>query len=219
MQAMGRRCNDNILTDGYMLGALLVEWGIIAPAELDLIHDECEGAADTAQAMKLAAGVRRRLGELLCEVRHITPKQLDRALAEQRRTGHKLGAILIRMALLTRPELDASLAFQAQRDDPASPHHPKLGEILVASGLITSGQLDVALKQQAVSGRRVGEELVAAGCLKPQDLARSLRLQQKLLAALFASVLAIAGGLRASPAAAKQPGAPAVTTEVRPSSR
>ncbi|MGH8600098.1 MAG: hypothetical protein ACRET1_05505 [Burkholderiales bacterium] len=212
--------DKNTLTDDYLLGTLLVEWGVIAPAELDLIRDECEGTTDVAQAKKLATGVRRQLGELLCEFGHITPAQLNRALAEQRRTGQKLGTILVRSALLTRPELDAALAFQTQQGNPSGSGRLKLGEILIASGAITFAQLDAALEQQTTSGRRLGEELVAAGYIRPQELERGLQLQQKLIAAIFASVLAIAGASHSSPVDAGQVRSTlGVTTEVLPSVR
>jgi hypothetical protein len=212
--------DKNTLTDGYQLGTLLVEWGVIAPAALDLIRDECEGTTDVVQATKLATGVRRQLGELLCEVGHITPAQLDRALAEQRRTGQKLGAVLMRMSLLTRPELDAALAAQTQGDKPAGSSRLKLGEILVASGKITFAQLDAALAQQATTGRQLGEELIAAGHIKRQDVERGLQIQKKLMAAIFASVLAVGSVSHSSPVDAGQArSAFAVTTEVRPSVR
>lgn len=212
--------NKNTPTDDYPLGTLLVEWGVIAPAELDLIRDECEGTADVAQAKKLVTGVRRRLGELLCEVGHITQAQLDRALAEHRRTGQKLGAVLVRLSLLTRPELDAALAFQTQRDKPSGSSRLKLGEILVASGKITFTQLDAALEQQTTSGRRLGEELVAGGHIKPQDVEHGLQIQQKLIAAIFASVLAVGSVSHSASADAGQARSTlAVTTEVHPSVR
>ena len=59
-------------------------------------------------------GVRRkiRLGELLVENRIISQQQLDAALAEQQRSGRKLGRILVDSAYLTE---DALLSFLSQQ--------------------------------------------------------------------------------------------------------
>src|SRR5262249_2556657 len=47
----------------------------------------------------------RRLGELLIEAKLLTPEQLDRAIAEQKKTGQMLGATLVRMAYVREPDL------------------------------------------------------------------------------------------------------------------
>ena len=51
------------------------------------------------------ANEHRRLGELLLESKRLTPEQLDRAIAEQRRTGQMLGATLLRLGFLAEGEL------------------------------------------------------------------------------------------------------------------
>lgn len=214
-------CHDrNPLDEGYSLGQLLARSGLLASEELDFIRDECEGLADAGQAMKMAAGVRQRLGELLCEARHITPEQLDLALAQQKRTGQQLGAILVQMAFLTQSELDATLAFQTQQSNHLSSNRLKLGEILIASGLITLAQLEDALERQNTSGRPLGEELIAAGHIEPLELERSLHVQRKLVAAMLALVLVFASGSRSSPAyAGQQQNSLQVMAVVQPSVR
>jgi hypothetical protein len=53
---------------------------------------------------------RKRLGELLLERKVITPTQLDQALAYQRQTGHRLGAALVALGLMTEGQLCEALA-------------------------------------------------------------------------------------------------------------
>ena len=65
----------------------------------------------------------------------------------------------------------------------------RLGSILVATGRISQQQLTDALARKKGTGRRIGEELVAAGYLSGELLARSLKLQRRLvIAAMFAGL-------------------------------
>ncbi len=54
---------------------------------------------------------------------------------------------------------------------------PHLGAVLLRSRLLTPEQLDEALRKQVSSGKRLGEVLIEAGFLFPQDLARALATQ------------------------------------------
>ena len=47
----------------------------------------------------------KRLGELLMEAKLLSQEQLDRAIAEQKKTGQLLGATLITMKVITEPDL------------------------------------------------------------------------------------------------------------------
>ncbi len=67
------------------------------------------------------------------------------------------------------PRLDHSLT-----GDDARPH---LGAVLLKSRLLSPEQLDEALREQAGTGRRLGEILVQRGWLFPQDIARALATQ------------------------------------------
>ena len=51
------------------------------------------------------ANEHKRLGEMLTEANLLTPEQLNSAIAEQGKTGHMLGATLIKMGLLQESEL------------------------------------------------------------------------------------------------------------------
>ena len=54
----------------------------------------------------------KRLGELLIEAKLLSQEQLDRAIAEQKKTGQLLGATLIGMKLITEPDLMGLLQHQ-----------------------------------------------------------------------------------------------------------
>jgi energy-coupling factor transporter ATP-binding protein EcfA2 len=51
----------------------------------------------------------------------------------------------------------------------------QLGEILIGRGLVTGADVDAALVRQRRDGRRLGEHLIAAGVLTPDQLAEVLR--------------------------------------------
>ena len=63
-----------------------------------------------APDVPVASPIGRRLGELLVAQHRISHGDLDKALAEQSRTREKLGAILVRMRLLSEDELVEFLA-------------------------------------------------------------------------------------------------------------
>ena len=89
---------------------------------------------------------------------------------------------------LASPESTASGTRCARR--PGAPGAwLRLGDILVESGAVTQAQLAAALQAKRASGRRVGEELVAAGHLPSERLAYALKLQRRLAVLAFAAAL------------------------------
>src|SRR5262245_54681958 len=58
------------------------------------------------------ASPHKRLGEMLIEARLLTVEQLDAAIAEQKKSGQMLGAVLVRMGFLREDELLALLQRQ-----------------------------------------------------------------------------------------------------------
>lgn len=54
----------------------------------------------------------KRLGELLCDRGLLTPEGLEHAVSEQRRTGQVLGAVLVRMGLVTEKDMLEALHRQ-----------------------------------------------------------------------------------------------------------
>ena len=148
------------------LGLLLVDKGLMTPAELEL-----------ALAEQRRTG--RLLGQILVGRGYVRSLELTRALAEQHgvelraadvpdtdparqplddqlgynlddHTWRPLGKILLEKGFLSREELKDALAEQAE--------HPerRLGEILVANELLTGAALAIALAEQ--HGLAVGPE-------------------------------------------------------------
>jgi hypothetical protein len=180
------------------LGGILVGMGVLNEAELEAILSVQREFDSPEDAVKVAAGVRKLLGELLVRIKRLTPESLWEALAEQDRTGEKLGAILVRRGLITASELEAVLAFQRrQGTGKMGPSPLCLGEILVRTRMISRGKIEEALRRQKLSRKKIGEVLVELGYLKPDQLSQGLRLQQKLLTAALAAVLSFASVLPA----------------------
>lgn len=144
----------------------------------------------------------RRLGEILVHKGLLTQGGLERALAEQERSGRLLGEILIERGWVSSTELASALAEQhgvelevapaigAPRRPFASvtptggvfgatPWKP-LGRMLVDKGLLSVATLDRALDIQQSSGRLLGEILIDRGWASPADVAETLAEQQGL---------------------------------------
>ena len=56
--------------------------------------------------------MRKKIGECLIQAGLITDDDLRRALAEHKRTGERLGVVLVRMNLATEKQIAKALAFQ-----------------------------------------------------------------------------------------------------------
>ncbi len=183
---------DTHRSSGERLGQVLLSLGHLSDAELSALLAIQPHTTKLEDALKLAAGSRQKIGDLLLAARRITPEQLNEALAAQASTGERLGEILVEKKLLRAEELDALLSFQRQQENPASSvKHMQLGELLVSLGEITRQQLEQALARQAVTGRKLGELLIEAGHLLRDGLNKALKLQAKLLAAVLIAVLAL----------------------------
>jgi mannitol/fructose-specific phosphotransferase system IIA component (Ntr-type) len=169
-----------------LLGEVLVRMNILDPVDLKValsVQDHLDRVED---AVKIAAGVRRSLGELLVQAGHITGEQLEQAIVEQKRSGEKIGEVLSRQGLLTKRELDGVLDYQQNQSiaKPA-PGPLRLGEILVSAGTISRGQLEDALGKQSVSRKKLGELLIDEVYALPHHINHGMRLQQMLLNAVL----------------------------------
>jgi hypothetical protein len=144
----------------------------------------------------------RPLGELLFETGDLAPTELDRALAEQRRTGRLVGEILVESGYVSAFALGRALARQhgvelkttgniepgtaattlSPADTRPTAWRP-LGKLLVEKEFLTRAQLEQALDEQRASGgcRLLGEILVGSGVLTGVSLARALAEQHGLL--------------------------------------
>lgn len=175
-----------------LLGEVLVRMGVIDHADLNAALAVQGDLSSLKEAIHAAAGVRQLLGNLLIQARRITHEELEIALREQKRTGEKLGAVLVRLGMLTVRELDAVLAFQqVQAANGRTPARFRLGEILVAAGFITRSHLDAAIAKQRLSGKLLGEVLVDEGLADRRHVDRGLKIQRKLLSAALVAVLSL----------------------------
>ena len=176
-----------------MLGEVLVRMKAADPAEIAAVVSIQSDLASLEDVVRSAAGARQFIGELLQRARKVTSEQLEHALSEQRRTGEKLGEILVRRGVLTRGQLDAVLMFQkCQAGEAPSSVRFRLGEILVATGRITREQLEDVLSRQKLTKKNIGDLLVESGAVAPHQLARGLRLQEMLVTAALVAVLSLA---------------------------
>lgn len=144
------------------------------------------------------------IGEIFVERGHITPAELEEALAAQAETGELLGEILVSRYNVPRVELAGVLAEQwatMERGGGVTPNAPiaeaaasfaaepqssavspsdleferrPIGEIFVEQGVVTPAQLEAALSTQSESGQRLGEVLVAQGVITRLELASAL---------------------------------------------
>lgn len=177
-----------------LLGQVLVNMGVLEKSELDVALSVQENLGSLENAVRTVAGIRKMLGSLLLFTGRVTTEQIDFALEEQRLTGEKLGDILIRMGLLTPPEVNSVLKFQENQQSSDIRHSPlRLGEILVSAGYISRSQLEEVLKHQKNSGKQLGDLLVEAGYAHPNHVRHGIHLQLKLMRAVLVAVVTLAG--------------------------
>lgn len=175
-----------------LLGDILVDMGLLDRAELDAVLWVQRDFSNVQDALLAAAGIRKMLGELLLSARIITPEQLAKALDEQKKTGEKLGEVLVRLGYITQRQLDITLSFQSQMGKAGAPSCLSLGQLLISSGYITHEQLEDALERQRETGKKLGEVLVEAGHAKRHHIEHGLRIQEKLVAAALMAALSLA---------------------------
>lgn len=175
------------------VGEILVAMGELDPRELDIVLSIQRELADPEQAVKIAAGVRKMLGEILFLAERITADQLERALKEQKQTREKTGEILVRLGIVTQREVDRALAIQAVMESgPKLPTRLRLGELLVAAKYLTREQLDDALGRQINTGQKLGQVLVESGFVEAKVITRVVRLQEMLMRAVLIAALSFA---------------------------
>lgn len=173
---------------------LLVKLGVVQTDELDALPGLRASLADRDEALKLAAGVRQRLGELLTNASRLIDEQIAQALEEQAKTDEKLGDVLVRLGYLTLAERDIIVEFQRHQSGEAPTSGKlRLGQILVSTGEVSESALTEALERTRGTGRRIGEELVAEGYLSKDRLDRALALQRRLVNAACVAALVSAG--------------------------
>jgi hypothetical protein len=131
----------------------------------------------------------RPLGALLVERGLLTAAELERALAEQRRSGRLLGQVLIGRGYVNVTSLvgvlaeqhgvglHASSAPEPQAEAPTTPEGPwrPLGRVLVDMSLLSEPDLERVLAEQTENPeRQLGEILVAGEYVTGPELALAL---------------------------------------------
>lgn len=176
-----------------LLGQVLIRMGLLGADDVRLPLMVQRHLGSLSDAVKIAAGERQLLGELLVQSGRITGEQLDFAISEQRRSGEKLGEVFKRLGMLTERQLSPLLDVQfnqgAAGDSPL-----RLGELLIATGHITREQLEHALQRQSLTHGRLGEILVEAGYVRPSRVKYGIRLQKMLMNAVLAAVVSLEVG-------------------------
>jgi len=174
-----------------LLGQILVRMGVVDPVEIKAALSVQEHIGNLEDAIRSAAGTRQMLGSLLIMSGRISHEQLDHAIAVQKITGEKLGEVFTRLGILKEEQLNNLLAYQQNQSSETLSSNPfRLGEILVTTGYITRKQLDDALLKQATTSKNLGEVLVEVGYAASHHVKHGIRLQQRLVTAALASILA-----------------------------
>ena len=101
--------------DNLALGEALVSIGLIGQPKRSELQSVQTEDGDLVGLLMAASATRSRLGEILLHAKRITSSQLEFALELQRHQRGLLGEILVSLAWLDRPTLDAALAAQASR--------------------------------------------------------------------------------------------------------
>ncbi len=176
------------------IGDTLIRNGVLRAEDLaaPLLVQEHLGTIESA--VKLAAGERQLLGQLLVQSGYVSPEQLEQVVAEQQRSGEKLGEILKRLGILTERQLNGLLVFQHNQD--AAHDSPlRLGELLVSTGQIAREQLEDALATQKQSDKNIGQVLLEAGYATPAGIQHCVSLQKMLTQTVLAAILALGMGV------------------------
>jgi hypothetical protein len=146
----------------------------------------------------------RQLGTLLVDEDLLSREELERALSEQRRTGQKLGQIIVGQGSMSGTSLAKALAKQhgvelRNRLDELDDDEPgpagtatatlgrvggwrPLGKVLLDGGLVSEDELDEALvEKRAHQDRRLGAILVRLGHISGATLALALAEQHGIV--------------------------------------
>lgn len=98
---------------GQRLGEALISLGHVTREQLQDAFSEALGLRGETRPR------RPPLGEILVGLRHITSEQLEGALAVQRRSGRKLGEILIEQGHCGHKHVYEALSLQGRVEHPA----------------------------------------------------------------------------------------------------
>lgn len=173
-----------------LLGQVLVRMGVLQPGDVKASLLLQRYLLNPKDAASLAAGERQLLGSLLVESGRLSQQDLDRAMEEKRRSGERLGEVLVRLDCIGPEQLEALLDFQAHQEAHA-PGPFRLGELLVTTGDLSREQLEAALAKKNGSGKRLGEVLVEEGYVPPGRVSHCIGLQKMLVHAALSAIFSV----------------------------
>jgi len=169
--------HDLRLTQGYLLGTILLQAGVISADSL-------------GRALQLHASSHQPLGQCLVQLGAVSAEQIESALAYQdrlREGGRGPRAMppaptpvppsSPQAAPAVRGELRLS---SKQREYLQSMNAQVLGEVLIRLGSITREQLAQALSVQRAAGIHIGEALVETGAASWEQIKKALDVQRQL---------------------------------------
>lgn len=174
-----------------LLGQVLVKMGILSYNDIKIPLSIQQQLGNIDNAVRIVAGERQLLGALLVQSGHISDEQLNHVIAEQQRSGERLGDTFTRLGILNNLQLKALLDFQRNQES-AQSSPLRLGELLVATGHITREHLEDALHRQTKYDKNIGEVLIEAGHVTPDQVKQGVRLQQMLLKTVLAAIISLA---------------------------
>ena len=175
----------------FLLESLLTQAQIFGPKERAYARVIEAALHDPEALASLAAGPPERLGEMLRAAGRIAEDQIANVIAEQGRTGALFGELLVRAGHVSAAERDVAIEFQKLQQVAQGAASPlRLGEILVAGGRVSRAALEESLARQRSTGRRLGEELVAASHATVADVEAAISVQKRLVSIAFVLALA-----------------------------
>ncbi len=178
-----------------LLGHVLVRMGVVKERDFKVPLILQRHLNDIEDAVKIAAGERELLGMLLVHSGHITKEQLDQAIAEQKKSGQRLGEVFIRLGMLQERQLTGLLDFQSKQQEHT--RNPlRLGELLVATGHISRKQLNDAILKQSITHKKLGEILVDEGYVRPSLVKYGICMQKMLVGSVLAGIISLGGASR-----------------------
>lgn len=150
-------------------------------------------------ALNIAAGSEAEVEWLLYHSHQISRDDFSQLLKAHPEDRQTLIQTLHNMGVLDRDRLAALSVLPEQKNEDARAEAGiRLGDLLIEHGDITRAQLDSALSEMQKTGKRLGETLVDQGALTRSKLKRSCRLQKKLVAMAFGSVMAFSHAVPAA---------------------
>jgi hypothetical protein len=156
---------DLRLTEGFLLGTILLQAGVISPESL-------------GRALQLHTSSHQALGQCLVQLGAVTPEQIKSAVAYQDRLRENQRTP--RREARPAPQRTELNLSPKQHSFMQSMQGQVLGEVLIRLGSVSREQLARALQVQRAANIHVGEALVETGAATWDQIKKGLEVQRKL---------------------------------------